>query len=244
MKKTMRKCIVTAALVASVLGSAMTVYAAPKTMADGTIFDAQYYAQTNPDVAAVLGNDENALYQHYVAFGQYEGRLPYSTTSTVTNTNVSSTSSAKPVTQETLDAANKKHDYYRNLSSEYVAESEEMAQYIAEILMSKPELTTDYDKVEYATYLIASLAQNLTYATDSEGIYRSPASVLCMKNYTCAGTTRALGRVLDYMGYEWEHTYENQEHHQWCVLMMDGKIGYADGMGGLCGYGTHFMDAQ
>jgi hypothetical protein len=244
MKKSIRKSIVTATLIVSVLGSAMTVYAAPKTMADGTIFDAEYYAQANPDVVAALGTDENVLYQHYVTYGQYEGRLPYDSTSTETTTTISATTSAKPVTQETLDAANKKHNYYKKLSSDYVIASEQNAQWLAEMIMSNPELTTDYDKVAYATYIIAGVAAQLPYGRDSAGIYRSPASIFCTENYTCAGATRALGRVLDYMGYEWEHTYENQNHHQWCVLTMDGQVGYADGMAGLVGYGTHMAESM
>ena len=55
--------------------------------------------------------------------------------------------------------------------------------------------------------------------------------------YTCAGTTRALGRVLDYMGYSWQHVNENKWSHQWCIVTMDGQAGYADGMGGIAGYG-------
>ncbi|MBO6297308.1 MAG: hypothetical protein J6N53_00560 [Lachnospiraceae bacterium] len=51
--------------------------AAPKTMPDGTIFDPEFYAATYPDVAAVCGNDEALLYQHYVLCGKNEGRLPY-----------------------------------------------------------------------------------------------------------------------------------------------------------------------
>jgi hypothetical protein len=246
MKKSIRKSIITATLVASVLGSAITVSAAPKAMADGTIFDAEYYAEANPDVTAVIGNDENALYQHYVNFGQYEGRLPYDTASvgasTEIATTVSTTTSAKPVTAETLAAADKKHNYYKKLSSDYVTASEQNAQWLAEMIMSNPELTTDYDKVAYATYIISSVAAELPYGRDSAGIYRSPASILCTENYTCAGATRALGRVLDYMGFEWEHTYENQNHHQWCVLTMDGQVGYADGMAGLVGYGTHMAE--
>ena len=42
--------------------SSIDVYAAPKTMADGTVFDAEYYAETYPDVKAAFGNDEAALY--------------------------------------------------------------------------------------------------------------------------------------------------------------------------------------
>lgn len=55
----------------------MSVFAAPKTMADGGVFDPEYYAQQNPDVVAALGTDENILYQHYLTNGKNEGRLPY-----------------------------------------------------------------------------------------------------------------------------------------------------------------------
>ena len=52
-------------------------YAAPKQMPDGTVFDADFYAATYPDVAAVLGTDETIFYNHYVLCGKAEGRLPY-----------------------------------------------------------------------------------------------------------------------------------------------------------------------
>ena len=57
--------------------ASMTVNAKPKTMKDGTKFDAEYYAQTYADVKEAIGNDENALYEHYVKYGKAEGRLPY-----------------------------------------------------------------------------------------------------------------------------------------------------------------------
>ena len=31
------------------LSSSLTAFAAPRTMPDGTVFDAEYYAQTNPE---------------------------------------------------------------------------------------------------------------------------------------------------------------------------------------------------
>lgn len=60
-----------------VLGMKIDAVAAPKTMPDGGMFDAEYYAQNNPDVVAVLGTDENILYQHYLTSGRLEGRQPY-----------------------------------------------------------------------------------------------------------------------------------------------------------------------
>jgi hypothetical protein len=43
-------------------------------MQNGEAFDAEYYAEANPDVKAALGTDEQALYSHYVNFGKAEGR--------------------------------------------------------------------------------------------------------------------------------------------------------------------------
>ena len=74
----MKKKVLTAVLMMSmVMGSSLTVCAAPETMADGTVFDAEYYAQMYSDVVAALGTDADALYNHYVTFGRNEGRLPY-----------------------------------------------------------------------------------------------------------------------------------------------------------------------
>ena len=95
----MRKRILTIALATVMLvGSTMCVNAAPKSMADGGVFDAEYYAANNPDVVAVFGTDENMLYQHYVLYGKQEGRLATEPGATVI-TNVA------PAPQETPSAA-------------------------------------------------------------------------------------------------------------------------------------------
>lgn len=39
-------------------------------------FDAEYYANTYPDVRAAFGNDAAALYSHYITYGKAEGRMP------------------------------------------------------------------------------------------------------------------------------------------------------------------------
>ena len=65
------------ACVAAVLFYSQTAVAAPQQMADGNIFDAEFYAAAYPDVVAVFGTDANMLYMHYVLAGAAEGRLPY-----------------------------------------------------------------------------------------------------------------------------------------------------------------------
>lgn len=74
MRKSKRTLLVTMTL-ALCLGSSMTAMAAPKVMSDGNVFDAEYYAQNNPDVVNALGVDENMLYLHYTSYGRTEGRL-------------------------------------------------------------------------------------------------------------------------------------------------------------------------
>ncbi|WP_022754713.1 anthrax toxin lethal factor-related metalloendopeptidase [Butyrivibrio fibrisolvens] len=53
------------------------VYAEPKEMSDGQLFDAQFNADTYPDVKEAFGYNEVLLYEHYLTCGKAEGRLPY-----------------------------------------------------------------------------------------------------------------------------------------------------------------------
>lgn len=69
-----KKLLIAATILALSLGCSMIVCAQPEVMPDGTIFDAEYYAQANPDVVDVFGTDVNLLYQHYVQYGKAEGR--------------------------------------------------------------------------------------------------------------------------------------------------------------------------
>lgn len=59
------------------LSSSMTAFAAPEVMPTGDVFDAEYYAQNNPDVVVAFGTDKELLYSHYVNNGRAEGRLAY-----------------------------------------------------------------------------------------------------------------------------------------------------------------------
>ena len=71
MKRVVKKLLCVA--IASVLlcGNALSVDAAG--LKD--IFDAEYYAEQYPDLKAAFGNNEKALYQHFLKFGIKEGRV-------------------------------------------------------------------------------------------------------------------------------------------------------------------------
>ncbi len=75
--KTIRRIACTLLAIVLLYADSLPSYAAPKQMPDGTVFDAEYYAQSNPDVVNALGTTEKALYDHYLKYGKAEGRKPY-----------------------------------------------------------------------------------------------------------------------------------------------------------------------
>ena len=76
-----RKIIVAAMAVAMAFtiseGTKMVTSPAHADQEDAGSFDPVYYAALYPDVAAAVGTSPEALYNHYVNFGQKEGRIPY-----------------------------------------------------------------------------------------------------------------------------------------------------------------------
>ena len=132
------------------------------------------------------------------------------------------------------------HNYYKGLTKTQAEEADKIARSIAEKIMADKFLNTDLKRVRAATRTVAQFCRRGTYGNDEKRYYRSPYGVFVAGVFTCAGATRALGRVLDFMGYDWQHVNENQWAHQWCVLEMDGEIGFADGQVGMAGYGEHY----
>ena len=93
--KIIRNLVIAMASALMVIGvSALKVQAAPVKMADGTMFDAAYYASAYPDVAAVFGTNPDLLYMHYQLCGTAEGRLAVAPSSAAPALATGTTSSA------------------------------------------------------------------------------------------------------------------------------------------------------
>ena len=71
----MKKILAAMVTIGAIAITPVTALAAPEQMSDGNIFDAEYYAQSNPDVVAVLGTDPAKLYQHYLVAGMVYDKL-------------------------------------------------------------------------------------------------------------------------------------------------------------------------
>ena len=99
---------------------------------------------------------------------------------------------------------------------------------------------TDAAYVKRAAGYVASFCA-LARQTTSGKNHASAYGVFIAREYSSAGSTRALGLVLDCLGYRWTHVNAGKQLHQWCRLKLDGKTGYADAAylpSGAVGYGA------
>lgn len=118
------------------------------------------------------------------------------------------------------------------------AQKEQQARSVAREIAASIKGKTDLEKVQKAAVVVSRYCNDAQYTMSGKD-YATAYGVFVKGEYSCAGSTRALGMVLEYMGYRWEHVNPNQYTHQWCKLTMDGKQGFADGMAGFAGYGQH-----
>lgn len=68
--KVYKNILVFAAVISVLIGSSIS--ASAEGLSD--VFDAEYYAEQNPDIVAVLGSDPEVLLNHFVTYGVNEGR--------------------------------------------------------------------------------------------------------------------------------------------------------------------------
>lgn len=114
----------------------------------------------------------------------------------------------------------------------------EQARAVAQQIADSIGPGTDLERVGMAAAIVSDYCDRATYTTSGSD-YCEAYGVFIKGEYSCAGATRALGMVLECMGYQWQHVNENQWAHQWCILEMDGETGWADGQIGWAGYGAH-----
>ncbi len=128
-----------------------------------------------------------------------------------------------------------------NATPELNAQARVIAQQIANEVLADKSLTTDLAKVQKAAQKVAGYAGKCRYTMEGD-YYASAYGVFIKGEYSCAGTARALGMVLECMGYSWKHVNEDGYTHQWVELTMDGQHGWADAfptLGGQAGYGAY-----
>ena len=169
------------------------------------------------------------------------GKNPGTAKLTVTSSNGKTASCSITVNKA---QTNSKPSSSNSNGSKY-EQAKTVAQKIADasykIAHKKSSNPTDLELISIACQLVGEYCRVCTYTTDDPD-YSTAYGVFIKRVYTCAGSVRALGLVLDCMGYSWEHVNENEWSHQWCELTMDGKRGWADAYNGA-DFGTYALGA-
>ena len=139
--------------------------------------------------------------------------------------------------------------------AELEQEAKKVAKAIAKYVTEDLPCNSDLERIAAAANIVYGYVDNgntiPSYEIDAQGNtkctvvgYNKPFGTLVTGYSTCAGNTRAMGLVLEYMGFEWYHVNANQWDHQWCVVYdVDGKTAFADAAwAGVAGYGDRQTD--
>jgi uncharacterized repeat protein (TIGR02543 family) len=85
----------------------------------------------------------------------------------------------------------------------------------------------DRKRIQAATDAVAAFICQNEYST-SKKYYNKATGVFVKGVSSCAGSTRALGMVLGYMGYKWKHVNAGKWEHQWCKVYTKSGLMWAD----------------
>ena len=226
-KKILRKfmAVATAAVITVTVRTPIQVMAAEK-------FDPVFYATVYTDVAAVFGTDAEALYNHYIAFGQKEGRMPYAgaaggeAVDGIADTAALAEATPTPtVTDDTINGivAIDKLQNHSGLKKK-MSDAEFQMAYNEALKIVQP--LVGLSKEEQAKGITTALRNmvdsgQVAYSTSSPH-YNDAYGYLVNHAASCAGSTRTTGLCLNMLGISYEHVHENQWCHQWCRADLDG----------------------
>ena len=106
-------------------------------------------------------------------------------------------------------------------------QARKIAQKIADEAIAKYGKEQSADQLYYVTERVYDYYKQCVYSQDDSDDWTA-YGVFIAKKASCAGSTRALGMVLDCLGYKWEHINENEWTHQWCRVYLNCKSIYVE----------------
>lgn len=219
---------------ASVAIAGMVLCASPMQVFAAEKFDPAFYAATYADVVNALGTDVDALYNHYLTYGQKEGRMPYAgakggeEVAGIADTIVIVT--AEQTTADGIVPLDQLANY-KSIKKKMTNE-EFQAAYDAALSIVQPlaGLSAEDQLLGIMIALRARFENGMVYST-SENHYNDPYGYLVLGAASCAGSARTTGLCLNMLGYSYEHVNENQWAHQWCRVNIDGTYWICDPYG-------------
>lgn len=191
-----------------------------------------YYYLNYQDLREAFGTDGNKLIEHYVIFGKKEKR--------VANRLIGdSTEFVVPTGKENMVIIPKTLHGNGGMTADQEVQARSIAKQIADgINKTATDKVKEIEKVAYAAGIVRAYCDLGTYTTTGQ-MYRTAYGVFIGGEYSCAGSTRALGLILDYLGITWVHVNANTWDDQWCQVIADGQEGYGDAIKAVAAYGKH-----
>lgn len=205
----------------------------------GEKFDPAFYASTYPDVAAACGTDVNALYNHYLAYGKKEGRMPYAgaaggeAVNGIADTKVTASQPEAPAQSTTVSGLVPINQLANYASvKKNLTDAEFQAAYDAAVGIVQPliGLSAEDQLRGIQQSLRARFDAGMSYSTSAPH-YNDPYGYLVLGTASCAGSARTTGLCLNMLGYSFEHVNENQWSHQWCRVNLNGTYWICDPYG-------------
>ncbi len=196
-----------------------------------------FYYLNYQDLRDAFGADPDKLVEHWVLFGKKEKR--------VANKLIGdSTEFVVPTGKESITIIPKTKHGNGGMTYEQEVMARSIAKQIADNIKAAADASSsgkgikEIEMVAYAAGIVNAYAALGTYTTKGQ-MYRTAYGVFIGGEYSCAGTTRALGLILDELGITWVHVNANKWANQWCKIIVDGQEGYADPLLAQAGYGKH-----
>lgn len=218
-----------------------------------------YYYLNYSDLREAFGPNPELLIKHYVEFGLKEKRIankeivtgPYPESSSFEYVVPSYQKTSKKQDGMVVISGNLHSNGGMTRAQEVAARdiAYQISNYVYDQVKPKHDAYKDGDQIKmvaYATGIVRAYCDLGTYTTDGK-IYRTAYGVFIGGEYSCAGATRALGLVLDYLDakvdddppLKWVHVNANKWEDQWCQIVCDNHEAYADPTQSWAGYGKH-----
>ena len=236
-----------------------------------------YYYLNYADLRQAFGADPEKLIEHWVTFGKNEKRVCNKLVVRDARIGSSSYEYVVPTNKKTSDKKDGMivipGEIHSNggMTRDQEDQARSVAKQIAQNVFDQVTASgsgTQIEMVAYATGIVKAYCDLGTYTTDGK-IYRTAYGVFIGHEYSCAGSTRALGLVLDYLDQlcqdanakaraeaeantkgkkkkvteypplKWVHVNANKWDDQWCQIVCDNHEAYADPIISQAGYGKH-----
>ena len=206
-------------------------------------FDADYYRSLYPDLAAKYGNNDEALYTHYMTYGYYEGRIGKMKMPVTNKLTILKDGQNFDYQQYAIDNAdvvavigNKPIDlwnHYKNFGfyegrkvCSYDPETNcELLLYDTTIALTK-DATTDEEKIRICHDWIVN---QLTYQKNPKNVGFAQAAML-YKTGVCDDYTKIFEFMMDILGIESQYILgmSNGYGHCWNRVKVNGEWKYLD----------------